>query len=570
MRASIVLAAVSVALGLALTPTDADACGGTFCDAGPTVMPVDQSGENILFVIEDGTVEAHVQIQYQGDPEAFAWIVPVMAIPEIEAGSDALFQNMLAATVPTFQTTSVFDDCGSGGRRGGGFGGCSSFDSDDRALGSAADMDGAGVPFDDGPQVVSRGTAGAFEYAVLEGGSIDGVLEWLDENGYAQDDEAPAELQAYLDKQFLFVAFKLRGGTGVDEIHPVVIRYEGDEPCVPIRLTRIAATDDMGVRAFFLGESRVAPTNFRSVELNLAAIDWQNLGSNYESVVTQAVDAEGSDGHGFVTEYAGDSAVVPSDGILNPLWDAQRYREATPATAVDELALQELLTCSGDSCSATHPLIAGVLERFLPRPAGVSFEAYYGCVSCYEEADLESWDPGAFADELEARIIGPAEHATDVLSQHAYLTRLYTTLSPQEMTLDPIFHENADLKEFSNIHSATMVFTCEGPDYVEFDDGTRLAVSGSPDPAQPAALLVQEVPMQGAAMTLLDLTDQVATARGDWNAEQGLDGGGEGCNCRARQHGASGLAWAAFMVGLGLWARRPSRPRVEQAKRGSS
>ncbi len=542
-----------MALGVALTPTDADACGGTFCDAGPSVMPVDQSGENILFVIEDGTVEAHVQIQYQGDPEAFAWVVPVMAVPEIEAGSDALFQNLLTATVPTFQTTAEFEDCGP--QRAGG-GGCNATrDAAALAEGGSADTDGFD-PFEDDPQVVSRGTAGAFEYAVLEGGTIDGVLEWLDDNGYAQDDDAPAELQAYLDKEFLFVAFKLRGGTGVDEIHPVVIRYAGDEPCVPIRLTRIAATDDMGVRAFFLGQSPVAPTNYRSVELNLAALDWRTLGGNYESVVTQAVDADGSDGHGFVTEYAGASDVVLPEGILNPRWDAQRYLEATPQEAVAELALQELLSCSADSCSATHPLIAGVLERFLPVPSGVSFEAYYGCMSCYDNADLESWEPGAFADELEARVIGPAEHAIDVLNQHRYLTRLYTTLSPHEMTLDPIFHENADLDPVSNIHNATMVFACEGSDYVEFDDGTRLAVGGSPDPAQPAALRVQEVPMQGPAMTVVDLTDQVADARRTWNVEQGLDGGDEGCNCRARKHGASGMAWAAFMVGLGMWARR--------------
>jgi len=558
-----------VALGLGLAPTDADACGGTFCDAGPSVMPVEQSGENILFVIEDGTVEAHVQIQYQGDPEAFAWVVPVMAVPEIEAGSDALFQNLLTATVPTFQTTSVFEDCGSESRRGG-FGGCGAArDSALAADGGGADTDGFD-PFEDDPQVVSRGTAGAFEYAVLEGGTVDGVVEWLDENGYARDDDAPAELQAYLDKGFLFVAFKLRGGAGVDEIHPVVIRYEGDEPCVPIRLTRIAATDDMGVRAFFLGESRVAPTNYRSIELNLAAIDWPTLGGNYESVVTQAVDADGSDGHGFVTEYAGASDVVLSDGILNPRWDAQRYPEATPDDAVAELALQQLLLCSGDSCSAGHPLISGILDRFLPAPTGVSVEAYYACVACYENADFESWDAGAFADELEARIIGPAEHAMDVLNQHEYLTRLYTTLSPQEMTLDPVFHENEDLETFSNIHNATMVFACEGSDYVEFDDGTRLAVSGSPDPAQPAALRVLEVPMQGPAMTVADLTDLADDARRTWNAEQGLGGDDEGCNCRARKHGASGLAWAAFMVGLGLWARRPSRARVERARRRSS
>ena len=102
MRSWSFVGALSVAVGVgwAAVPREAQACGGTFCDVGSSAMPVDQRGENILFVIERGMVEAHVQIQYEGDPEQFALVVPVMARPEIEAGSDALFQNLLVATVP--------------------------------------------------------------------------------------------------------------------------------------------------------------------------------------------------------------------------------------------------------------------------------------------------------------------------------------------------------------------------------------------------------------------------------------------------------------------------------------
>ena len=38
----------------------------------------------------------------------------------------------------------------------------------------------------------------------------------------------------------------------VSQIHPITLRYAGAEPCVPIRLTRIAAQDDMEIRALFL------------------------------------------------------------------------------------------------------------------------------------------------------------------------------------------------------------------------------------------------------------------------------------------------------------------------------
>jgi len=61
-----VVLAAGVLVGVA-TPRDASACGGTFCDTGPRAMPVDQTGENIIFVMEPGQVEAHIQIQYRGD-----------------------------------------------------------------------------------------------------------------------------------------------------------------------------------------------------------------------------------------------------------------------------------------------------------------------------------------------------------------------------------------------------------------------------------------------------------------------------------------------------------------------
>src|SRR5262245_61276936 len=69
------LALAGAAVFAVCAPNDARACGGTFCDSGPRAMPVDQTGENVLFVMDGTSVEAHVQIQYQGDPARFAWIV---------------------------------------------------------------------------------------------------------------------------------------------------------------------------------------------------------------------------------------------------------------------------------------------------------------------------------------------------------------------------------------------------------------------------------------------------------------------------------------------------------------
>ena len=52
-------------------------------------MPVDQSGENILFVRRGSQIQAHIQIQYEGDAERFGWVIPLQSVPvpAVPAGS---------------------------------------------------------------------------------------------------------------------------------------------------------------------------------------------------------------------------------------------------------------------------------------------------------------------------------------------------------------------------------------------------------------------------------------------------------------------------------------------------
>ena len=100
---AIVATALGLTLaGMAAAPSAAEACGGTFCDNGPQPMPVDQTGETILFVLDGEYVEVHIQIAYDPDTDAtqFAWVVPVQALPEFSVGSQQLFANLTGATVP--------------------------------------------------------------------------------------------------------------------------------------------------------------------------------------------------------------------------------------------------------------------------------------------------------------------------------------------------------------------------------------------------------------------------------------------------------------------------------------
>ena len=73
-------------LGVGAQPSRASACGGFFCQSAP----MNQAGENILFSIEDDrSMTAYVQIFYQGEADAFAWILPLPSVPELSVGTES-------------------------------------------------------------------------------------------------------------------------------------------------------------------------------------------------------------------------------------------------------------------------------------------------------------------------------------------------------------------------------------------------------------------------------------------------------------------------------------------------
>jgi hypothetical protein len=553
MRARLALVAALAFTG-ALAPRLADACGGTFCDAGPTVMPVDQTGESIIFWVDrsgaEPYTEAHIQIQYEGEAEDFAWIIPVTAAPEVFVGSQALFDSMLAATVPTFAINSQFiGDCG------GSFG-C--------GMDAAAEDSGGFVGQESSKEVeiLDRGFAGAFEYVTLTGDTVQEIVDWLDANGYAQDPDAPPILEEYLQDDFVFVAVKLKSGADVDEIHPLAIRYPGIEPCIPLELTRIAAVDDMKIRAFFIGKSRVAPTNWPHVEVNITQFDWSiGPSSNYDQVVGAAIDEAG--GRAFVTEYAGTDEIVSTTRVFDATWNAAAFEGIAPELVVDELVSQGLLACSALECTFNHAQVRPLLENYLPPPDGVDAEEFWSCLECYiEEIDPVAWSaqPG-FAADFDARIFGPGQHAVDMLASAAYVTRLFTLLSPHEMIEDPLFHETQGLGTVDNNFVATRVIDCDGgPGYIELPDGRQVALTdggGMPDlEGNPAALRIEQIPLMGPPQVEIDNTDEIAALLEEYNDTR-LVGPKPG-NCSIGRIGVEALFGLFAIFGI-AWFNRPQR-----------
>lgn len=557
------LACGAVVAGVGLAPCVAEACGGTFCDVGPGTMPVDQAGENVLFTIADGKVQAHIQISVTSDTPAsqFAWVIPMLEQPTFSLGSDQFFSQLLTGSVPSYGMLQDNEVCEAGGRLSGNP--SADLAGGDDGGGVAQEEDGGG-----GVDVLVRETLGAYDIAVLSSGSIEEMMKWLGDNGYQQDPAAVPILEQYIAEGHLFVALKLKMGAEIDEVQPIVLTYDGDESCVPIRLTRIAAEEDMDLRIFFLGQHRAVPINYRHVLVNPLRIDWLNNAANYKEVITAAVDSEMADGNAFVTEYAGASSVA-GPNLFQPQWDATIFAgmQAAPERVVDELSRQQLMSCfgsaGGTNCQYMHNLLLPLLQSYLPAPAGVGEDEFYNCLDCNSNLiDREAWKAEDFAADLHKRIFEPAQRADDLLARNPYLSRLYTTISPAEMMVDPIFQQNPDLPEVDNIRVATQKLWCDETVTVELPDGRLVVIRDGVWPEFPEEMPwveeVAQMSIAGPSLTLLDRRADIEPLLDAWNGDDLPRA--QGCVCTASSTGPAGALWlmSAFALGLG-WRRRRLR-----------
>ncbi|ACY15859.1 DUF2330 domain-containing protein [Haliangium ochraceum] len=566
----------ALALGAAsgLTPVPAAHACGCFAPPDPSV-PVVQGGERILFAMNDGVVTAHVQIQYNGAADEFAWLVPLPAEPTLGVGTDELFTRIIAATQPTYQvTTNIPEQCTSpvaAPGRGG--------------------LD-AGVDFEDGGDVlVSRDLVGPFETAVLRADDKQPMLDWLSENRFfvpAGTDEA---VDPYIKEGAYFLALKLSAGNDAGDMQPIVISYASELPQIPIVLTSVAADPDMPVLVWVLGEHRAIPRNFFHTEINDARIDWLGNGSNYVAVVTEAVD-EADGHHSFITEYAGPS--TPMLDVLDPegrFGDLDELRQLSePVQFIGYLGEYGYTQTTPFGGAVLSTQLVSLLQVHLPLPQELIDEVesergytlteaeFYGSFQYYSEtyADIvgpahADFDPAALTALLDERIVAPTLAAGQLFRDNPYLTRLFTTLSPEEMTKDPVFSFNPDLDEVSKDHRGTLeLLECSefgganfsGPAILTTEQGRRLylpdglADSGWITAPLPASLRIEMLREEGAPEVVTDNEAAIASGIDEYRAipEPKSDDGG----CSARSGAAPG-AGALLLGGFVLLALRRRR-----------
>lgn len=529
---------IGMVLSVLAAPRVALACGGFFCSSSP----VDQAGERIVYGIEaDGTLTMAVEIEYSGQDDDFAWIVPVPAPPEISVGSQALFDALDAATVPLFvRDERTEGTCRSHPRcvyAGGGTaytgGGCG-FDSSpmpwsggyvdaSASTGIDAGRPDLGLP-DDGVRVFSQGAVGPYDTVVLGSTSATEVVTWLRDHGYDVPAGSLPLLEPYAAQGHVFVALRLSSNARTQVLRPLVLRMAA-APCLPIRLTAIATVPDLPITAFFLGSAFVTPSNYSFVDVPTDDPSFWTGGRTWQGAVATAVDAAG--GHAFATDYAGPTPLV--EVALPSIVDLATTRDPG-----------EVLSTLQSRGYAGDALLLELLERHLAPPAGMEPRDYYNCLAQQPTASCGAparFDAAALVAAIDAEITGPRAEAQALVLRHGRLTRLFTVMASDKMTIDPEFVVDEGLTEVSNVHRAALVTECSDQYYAE-DAPQRWELAERAFPARAAGSVADDVAYCRRFGAYVEGTEP------ERESDSGCDVGGP----LPLQGGALGLAGVVILV----------------------
>ena len=543
----------------AIAPFPAAACGGFFC----TTVPINQAAEQIVFRQDDNQVTAMVRILYAGEAEDFSWVVPVPDTPEISLGADRTFDELDFATRPQFDLQIEGNVC----------------EQDQpvnfpQAVSAEADT----AAQDSGVQIEEELTIGPFDIDIVSSENADDMAIWLEDNGYLLDDRGRDLIEPYVLEGMKFVAVKLRSGESSGSIQPLILQYPSEKPMIPIRLTAVAAEEDMGVLVWVVNDARAIPENYEHVTPNYTKLDWYsgsfNAYASYQDLITEAMDEAG--GQGFATDYAGsitsDIRAVLTDASIVEANLAQLDGVQSDA---DFLSNSLFITTSFSTSLAS-------LSAILPLPEGRSTDFYFNSnelAAVYTPAELSAARI-AMRQAIVDRELTPIEDSIGLLPQGAYLTRLYTTLSASEMTLDPTFNYNSTMPEQPIVREALINASCEAGTSkwnLTLGSGTGregetvLEVSGQPIPGgfmpfplddEPSAFLRERTSADAEPEQIFQATSSVLEIAADGSI---ISGGINGDNLATASTsddddddgflGASGLWWL-LIASVSLWCRR--------------
>jgi hypothetical protein len=545
---------LAVALAL-LAPSFVYACGGFFCQSAPIV----QAAEQIVFSQRGNDITAMVKIDYEGSAEAFSWVVPVppsLQLDGVGVGADTTFTELDLATRPQFTLEQNGEGCRSDFTDG----------TTDGSVAEQTDADTGGSSVD-----VEEAVVGPFEVDLITSDDPAAMADWLTTNNYDLSDRGIELIEPYVLDGMKFVGLKLTSGQTTGSIRPIILNYQSEKPMIPIRLTAVAANPDMGVQVWIVGDARAVPDNYLHVIPNYTQLNWYNgqqaAYSSYQTLITAAMNDADPSGQGFATDMAGriDSALL--DSLTTPE-NLQMQLDQFDATLTDagHIAAMAAIAQSNNFSVA--------LEQALELPQGQDESVYSDAIALatiFNAQVLDTAQQSLRASFIEHEI-EPVASATALLTNGAYLTRLYTTLSADEMTLDPTFVFNTSMPDQPIERQARLDIGCG-------DNGTEWRLTLGSGTGRNGEVVIEANRFVPSFAAPADVSDQATTfsvqrttasappvilAQSDFEVLE-INGGvsdsglGPVADLNGGSFSAGGIGMGLLLVGWGRWQRRRSR-----------
>jgi hypothetical protein len=491
--------------------------------------PVKQAGEEVIFVDNpDSTVTAIVRIKYEGSSPNVAWVIPVPGKPTVGVSSTTVFQRLDAATAPQYWLEVTVEGTCKKQNDGG-----APSPAEAGASGPASPADTAATSV----TTIDQGSMSPYDFVDI---AVDPTLsdpakvatDWLTTNGYDLTHLESKVLGPYLRAGLHLLAFKLTKGADVAAIRPVILTYQSKLPMIPIRPTSLAAKGDTGIQVWVIGPSQAVPDNYRSLVINQALIDWLsaekyaagtlpvggvgpfgphvNKPSNYDAVVTAASREAG--GQGFVTELGG-----PASQFRDKVWSSVDDHEF-------QMISHQHYADGIDAIFAAHHRFGGwdgwrdAVQGATTLPAGVTIDEFDLYPDRYR--GLAKVDTAKFFQLLDKKVVKPVADTAAMFYRAPYLTRLYSTMRSDEMTVDPEFDYNADLAQVSNVQIAAQLIQCspklnqeDAPWRIKLPQGGAIRGQGRawpvPEASMPANLKVVMLSTSGSGTIVKDNSEDI-------------------------------------------------------------
>ncbi len=288
-------------LVLLLSPTVAFADGGFFKQA-PLPGRVAGAGEvssasQKAIVIREGDSEVLLlQTTYGGPAAEFAWVIPVPGRPtatDVFPASTEFVDAIFLATQPTIQT-HIVDPLRRYGR------------------GMKAGLQAPAAPPGGLPGAPERVTVwermevGDYDAAVLSATSAAILVEWLNENGFVFPPEAEEIAAGYVQKQWYFVALRIRPGLQqeqpvLQDVEPIGIRFPAERLTYPLGISAVSAPEKTSLLLAVLADAPVTCNELIVMEPEVKTE--RPPGSCYTSVVKELLDR--GNGEALFCEYRG-------------------------------------------------------------------------------------------------------------------------------------------------------------------------------------------------------------------------------------------------------------------------